>query len=280
MIAACLKWVDLRPELDATGAVHSDDRFAGVSHADQAALEWALRQGEVMGAPVTVLTVAPPAAERALRSALACGAARAVRVDAPGATDSAAVASALARVLAAEPGASVWCGDHSLDRGSGSVPAFLAAELDLPQALGVVEVLTVDDGVVRVVRRLDGGRRERVRLGPGAVVSVEGAAATLRRAPFRASLAARTAAIEVVPIGAAVAHADAHGPIRPFRPRARVLPPPEGATALERVKALTVSAAGDGAGHGELVTLDPEAAAARILEALREWGELADGRGP
>ena len=30
MIAACLKWVDLRPEVDASGAVHPDDRFAGV----------------------------------------------------------------------------------------------------------------------------------------------------------------------------------------------------------------------------------------------------------
>jgi electron transfer flavoprotein beta subunit len=279
MIAACLKWVDLRPELDATGAVRSDDRFAGVSHADQAALEWALRQGEATGKPVTALTLGPPAAERALRSALACGAARAVRIDAPAELDSAVVARALASAVAvgSDGRPSLWCGDHSLDRGSGSVPAFLAAELDLPQALGVVEVRAADEGTAQVVRRLDGGRRERLRLGPGGVISVEGAAAALRRAPFRASLAARTAPIEVVagPAGAA----PAHGPTRPYRPRARVLPPPDGATALERVRALTVNAAGDGAAHGELVTLDPEAAAARILAALHEWGEVDDDRG-
>jgi electron transfer flavoprotein beta subunit len=277
MIAACLKWVDLRPEVDASGAVHSDDRFAGVSHADQAALEWALRQGEASNQPVTVLTLGPAGAEQALRAALACGATTAVRVDASSSFDSGSVAAALARVVGRH-GATpwIWCGDHSLDRGSASVPAFLAAELDLPQALGVVEVRSIDEGLARVVRRLDGGRRERLRLGPGGVVSVEGAAATLRRAGFRASLAARTAAIDVVPGPANGGHL--HGPTRPYRPRARVLASPQGATALERIKVLTVSA-GSEAAHGELVTLEPAAAAARILAALREWGELGDGDG-
>ncbi len=79
MIAVCLKWVDLRPEADATGTVHTDDRFAGVSQADRAALEWALRHGEATGSPVMVVTLGPPAAEQALREALACGAVRAVR---------------------------------------------------------------------------------------------------------------------------------------------------------------------------------------------------------
>ncbi len=117
-----------------------------------------------------MVTLGPPAAEQALREALACGAGRAVRVDATPALDSAAVAGSLAQAVAADAGSDawIWCGDHSLDRGSGSVPAFLAAQLDLPQALGVIEVRAVDDRVATVVRRLDGGRRERLRLGPGA----------------------------------------------------------------------------------------------------------------
>jgi len=57
---------------------------------------------------------------------------------------------------------------------------------------------------------------------------------------------------------------------RPYRPRPRVLPAPVGATALDRVRALTAS--GTAAPHGETVTLEPADAAARILATLREWG--------
>ena len=62
---------------------------------------------------------------------------RAVRVDAPADLASAAVAAALAAVVAGA--AWVVCGDASADRGSGSVPAFLAAELGAAQALGLVD---------------------------------------------------------------------------------------------------------------------------------------------
>ena len=76
-----------------------------------------------------------------LREALAVGAARAVRIDAPGDVRRATpVAAALATVVA---GATwVVCGDVSADRGSGSVPAFLAAELGVAQALGLVATST------------------------------------------------------------------------------------------------------------------------------------------
>ena len=50
MIAACLKWVDRRPEVDPLDAhVSTDARTAGMSAADAAALEWALRTGERLG---------------------------------------------------------------------------------------------------------------------------------------------------------------------------------------------------------------------------------------
>ena len=59
--------------------------------------------------------------------------------------------------------------------------------------------------------------------------------------------------------------------LRPFRPRARVLPGPAGATALDRVPALTESTTASSHGH-EVVVLDPPAAADRILDALAAWG--------
>ncbi len=57
---------------------------------------------------------------------------------------SSAVAAAIAGIAAGAQW--VVCGDVSADRGSGAVPAFLAAELDAAQALGLVGVEIVDGG--------------------------------------------------------------------------------------------------------------------------------------
>ena len=108
MIAVCLKWV--QPH----GA--ADDRFAGISAADQSALELALRTAEARGDDVVAITVGPVGAERALRDALACGASRAVRIATEPGVSSLRTASALADEIGAAD--VVWCGDYSADRGS------------------------------------------------------------------------------------------------------------------------------------------------------------------
>lgn len=262
MITVAWKWVG------------DDERWAGVSESDRAALEIALRLADGR-TPVTVVTVGPATAEAGLREALAVGATRAVRVDAPADLASTAVAHALAPVAAG----STWvlCGDASADRGTGSVPAFLAAELGAAQALGLVRVEAAsDDSTLDVTRRLDGGRREVLSVPAPAVLSVEGSVARLRRASLPAELAARTAPIEVIagPQGP-VEHADI---VRPYRPRPRVLPVPQGDT-LERIRALTGADAVGPAASSETVVLDPPAAAERLLRALREWGYV-DQPGP
>lgn len=278
-IAVCWKWVDL----------DGDARRAGVSAADEAALETALTMaaslddaaaGSGIAEPTEVVMVAlgPAAADTVLRDALAAGAHRSIRVDASVDLRSDRVAAALADVVrqVLHDVDIVVCGDYSPDRGSGSVPAFLAAQLDAAQALGLIEV-TVDGRVdasgapvLRALRRLDGGRREQLTVTTPAVLSVEGSVASLRRATLPAELAAKRATVEVVP---GPLHAEQHADsIRPFRPRPRVVPPPEGQSALERVRALTD--VGATVAHGDNVVLDPPAAAARIVTALREWGYL------
>jgi electron transfer flavoprotein beta subunit len=263
VIAACVKWTAQVPDTDS-----ADVRFAGVSHADQAALESALLLGDRLGATILAVAVGPPAAEHALRESIACGATSAVRVDASHELASADVAREIAAVVR---GASiVVCGDYSADRGSGSVPAYLAHLLRVPQALGLVE-LSADGDALHAVRRLDGGRREVLLVPRPCVVSVEGSVATLRRAALRATLASTTAQIDVrrrVTSGAAAAPTM----VTPFRPRARVLPPPSGAV-LARLRDLT-DAGGAASAHGETVTLTPRDGAERIVAALREWGEL------
>ena len=52
-----------------------------------------------------------------------------------------------------------------------------------------------------------------------------------------------------------------------------MLPAPSGSDALTRIRALMAS--GVAATHGETVTLDPPEAAARIVQALREWGYVS-----
>lgn len=264
-VVACIKW--LTPH-------DGDDRFGGISPADSSALEWALRLGEARNESVVALTLGPAAAETALRDALACGASRAIRIDAHDEVPSADSAAALALVIDTmldrpESRVSyVCCGDYSLDRGTGSVPAFLAAELEAGQALGLVDVV-LDGASLTGLRRLDGGRRERLRIEAPSVLSVEGATAVLRRAPLARALAARTATIETVagPTGSHLPTAR-----RPFRPRARVLPPPAGAP-LDRVKTLLNGATATKS-HGVPVELSPVEAADRIIDALRGWGYL------
>jgi electron transfer flavoprotein beta subunit len=261
-IAVCWKWVSLDREHEL------DERWAGVSAADEAALEIALSISDTLAddTTVTVIGLGPADADDVLRRALAVGATAVRRIGASPELDSRAVALALAAQVAEAD--LVVCGDYSIDRGTGSVPAFIAAELGAAQALGLVEVdvATAANPPLRVLRRLDGGRRELLDVPTPAVVSVEGSVARLRRAPLTASLAARSAPIDVV--------AGPHGrapetEIHPYRPRPRTLPAPAGDT-LSRVRSI-LDVGGD-EGHAETVTLDPPAAARRIVEQLRDWG--------
>jgi electron transfer flavoprotein beta subunit len=226
---------------------------------------------------VTVLSLGPPDAEGCLREALAAGADEAVRIDAPTRHEGRVVAAALANAAA---GADVVVtGDHSVDRGSGAVPGFIAAELGYAQALGLVRVDLPDRGApttIRAVRRLDGGRREILDVPLPAVLSVEGAAAQLRRAPLAAVLSAPAAAIRVLPhppsaVSDVAPAIPSNVEVRPYRPRPRQIHTPAGGT-LARVRDL-LHVDGDGA-HVETVELDPPAAAARIVEQLLAWGYL------
>ncbi len=256
MIAVCVKWI-------------GESASAGLSAADEAAIEMALRHGEAVHTSVIAVTVGGSKADLGLRAAVACGATTAIRVDAPDDMDSASVAAALAPIVAHST--AVWCGDYSADRGTGSVPAFLAARLHRQQALGLVGVEFVDP--LRVTRRLDGGRREILRITGPAVLSVEGSIARLRRASLRSALTAQKA--EVLPYGTPTVLSGNTSvvAVRPYRPRARVLPAPVGATALDRLRALTdVSAAPQ---PGETVEAGPAVAADRIIEVLRDWGYLS-----
>jgi len=261
-LAVCMKWVDTRPDIDSlTGEVSDDRRWFAASRADQTALEMALSLAD----DVTVVCAGSSECEAMLRESLAAGASRAVRVDLDPAADSAVVAAAVAPVVSDCD--LIVCGDWSLDRGTGSFPAFLAHELGVAQTLGCTHVALSENGGVEATRRLDRGRRERVRFdGPG-VVSVE-AGRELRRAGLKALIAAADAEVEVVVPSSAVA--PAHRPVEsgPYRPRSREIPPPQGDDPRARLMAVAGALVKPKANRA--LHLDAGTAADMLLETLRE----------
>jgi electron transfer flavoprotein beta subunit len=288
LIVAAMGWSWQDAEVDPlTGAVSADPHDRGPDQADFAALEHALRLAETWGAQVVAASVGPAGADAMLRDALAAGAAEALRVEPAdrasgprpadlvgGGQDLPAALAAALRQRYGVPDL-VLCGDRSADRATGSFPAFLAAALNAAQALGVVRMEPEADGVLRVHRRLDGGRREVLRVRRPAVVSVEAAGVRLRRAGLPATLASRRAAIPVVRAAGAAAHRTPVLGSHPYRPRPRELPGPSG-SALRRMLELT-GALTERTPPTVLGPLSPGQAADELLGYLRRSGYLAAG---
>ncbi|MGH3096399.1 MAG: mycofactocin-associated electron transfer flavoprotein beta subunit [Streptosporangiales bacterium] len=276
LVVVCLRHVDQRARVDPlTGEIDRDPRSATASAADLAALEHALRIAEAWSGRVLAIAAGSPEADHTLRQAMALGA-QVMRVAWPQEREAyvrelCAGERPLARALAgaiAEAGspAVVLCGDRSPDRGTGSVPAFLAYELGAAQALGLVR-LDVDGDSLRGERRLDAGRRERLRIPRPAVCSVEPAGVRLRRASLPATLASNAVPVPVVQPRTPPDEPSVRvGAPHPYRPRTRVQPPPYGDTPHERLVQLT----------GVLVAHDPPTVvgptdAAHAAEALLDY---------
>ena len=295
LIVACLRISDLRPAVDPLdGTVHRDPLGTGLSPADAAALEYALRLADAWSARVVAVCAGPPSAEPVLREVAALGV-EVVRVPLGDEGDAHRYVAELvederplARTLLAALapfGAPdlVLCGDRSVDRGTGALPAYLAHELGAAQALGLVSLGEGPGGSGLVAeRRLDGGWRERLAVPLPAVCSVEGAGVRLRRASLAGALdvADRPVPVDRSPgvagvggTGGGTVHT---GPTRPFRPRTRVLPAPADADPRIRLLALT----GALVAHEPPTVLEPADAgeAADVLLAfLARHGYLQDG---
>ncbi len=200
-VIACIHRVpdpDAHFRLAAGGAVELDAAPWMLDPVDAAAIEAGVTLVEQQGGELTVLTAGAPDDEHVvLRTALARGAARAVRVDAtPNDGREAAMLLAEAITAGGSPDV-VLFGAASSDHGGGATGAAVAHQLALPLVQNVVTIASDEAGAAAVERRRDGGYRESVRVQLPAVLTVERSIAVPRFPTTAARLRAQSAPIEL-----------------------------------------------------------------------------------
>ncbi|WP_019637956.1 electron transfer flavoprotein subunit beta/FixA family protein [Paenibacillus fonticola] len=123
---------------------------------DEYAIEEAIRLKELHGGQVTVVSVGPPRAAEALRTALAMGADEAVLIaDGRIPADEYSLSVVLAAYLSKVSADVVLGGNFSVDQGSGQVAVRLARLLALPHVSSITK-LDIADGKAQVLRDAEG----------------------------------------------------------------------------------------------------------------------------
>jgi len=283
-IVVCIKQVPdpLSVEIDPLSGIINTRRLAYIINPpDLEAVELALRWRESFGGRVQVLSVGPERAEQALRACLAMGVDSVRRVW--GARLAGMAPSQTARILAnlIQPlnVDLVLCGNRSSDNGSAQVPVMLAEWLNLAQATRVVSTKwepEFDEAkILEVERKLERGRREKVRIRLPALLALESGQVEPRYPTLPAYMAAQKAVIQVVEPG----RDDSGGTqvrlveIQPPRPRPRqiFIPDPD-LPAAARIQAILSGGVEGHTKKGSPLEGSPEVQAARILAFLEQQG--------
>ncbi|MCY2931388.1 MAG: electron transfer flavoprotein subunit beta/FixA family protein [Planctomycetota bacterium] len=145
---------------EATGTMIREGVEAIVNPLDLFAIEAALRLRESGGGQVTVISMGPPKAAKALREAIAMGADSGVLLSdkAFAGADTWATGLVLAEAIRQlGPFDLVICGERATDGDTGQVGPGIASFLDLPVATYVSRIVSVADGVARVHRLVEDG---------------------------------------------------------------------------------------------------------------------------
>jgi electron transfer flavoprotein beta subunit len=221
---------------------------------DNFSLEAALMLREAAGeGEVVAVSVGDEEATDGLRSCLAKGADRAVRIwdDGLEDADALAVARVLAPAVEREDPDLVLCGVQSSDAVNGATGVALAAHLGLPR-VAVVAGLDYDAAARKatVERELEGGLIEVVRVGCPALLTIQTGINEPRYATLRAIKQAKEKPLEVLALGDLGLDSDAVEAA--FGARRVQLAPPE---------------KGEGA---EMLSGSPEELASRIAELVKE----------
>jgi electron transfer flavoprotein beta subunit len=160
-IIACIKQVPntdtkIRLKPDGSGIDEKSIEWV-INPYDEFGVEEALRMKEKFGGEVTIVSLGPARAVKAIRTALAMGADRAFYINDPvfDGADAYMTAKALAAVIKTIPYDIIFCGQRAIDDDSGQVGAILAALLDIPQVTVATKV-DVEGNFIKVVRPVEG----------------------------------------------------------------------------------------------------------------------------
>jgi electron transfer flavoprotein beta subunit len=292
-IAVCLKYVPDPGTIEVdplTGMIDTGRLLYMMNPADESALELALRLRPPDGT-VTAFSVGPVEADRLLQDALAAGADAAVRIwdDSLASTKPTVTSILLAAALRVrELPDLVLCGGHSVDRGSGTVPALLAEHLDWPVVTDVTQ-FEMRSGRMRVQRRLTRGARAESEVALPAILALETGLVHLRQASLPSLMRVKHTPIPVYGLEElGLTPQDLHFPamtlheVMPPRPRARVMFAPDSASSAPERVAQIMSAGVAGKTGKILEGGTPEQQADAIIEFLRQHGflELHDPNPP
>jgi len=149
-------YVSIRVKSDGSG-VDTDNVKMSLNPFCEIALEEAIRLREAGTATEVVLvSVGSADIETVIRSGLAMGADRAIRVDADNDVEPLAVAKILKSVVEKEQAGLVITGKQSIDGDNNQTGQMLSALLDWPQAT-FASAVELDGGNAKVTREIDGG---------------------------------------------------------------------------------------------------------------------------
>jgi electron transfer flavoprotein beta subunit len=199
-VCVCVKHVpdpNLSPRVDpVTHRLARDPAHSILDPADEYGVEIALRLVEQHGGEVIAVSMGPPAAEDALRRAMAMGVNRAILVsdDALAGSDVLSTARVLAAAIQLEQPDLVVCATESTDAYTGLLPGALAALLELPQ-LTFARSVSVEGQAITVQRATETGHQV-VRAALPALVTVTASVGEPRYPSFKALLAAKRRPIE------------------------------------------------------------------------------------
>ena len=149
--------VKMDPE---TGTMIRTGVEAIINPLDLYAIEAALRLRDAVGGQVTTISMGPPAAEKALKEAIAMGCDDGVLLSHRkfAGADTWATAYTLAQAIKKIGAVDlVLCGERATDGDTGQVGPGIAAFLDLPLATYVSRIADVDDVGLRLNRLVEGG---------------------------------------------------------------------------------------------------------------------------
>ncbi|GAA0122665.1 MAG: electron transfer flavoprotein subunit beta/FixA family protein [Clostridium argentinense] len=151
-IVVCMKQVPDTTEVKIdpkTGTLIRDGVPSIINPDDKNALEEAIRLKDEKGAHVTVVTMGPPQAQKALEEALAMGADEAILVTdrAFAGADTLATSHALAAVIKQLDYDVIFAGRQAIDGDTAQVGPEIAEHLNIPQITYVEEVQVESDGL-------------------------------------------------------------------------------------------------------------------------------------